>query len=168
MCENTYNGVDAKVAEASSITEFDLREDTGIPKRRLELNRQVAALPIRRDASGDLQVLLVTSRETCRWVIPKGWPWSDRADHLAAGEEAWEEAGVRGTLDPDVIGTFHYDKRRRNDMLPITVSVYLLTVETISDKWPESHERKRAWFSVAEAAQSIEEPELRAIILAAR
>lgn len=126
---------------------------------------QIAALPVRRDSNGELHVLLITSRESRRWIIPKGWPWADRADHLAAGEEAWEEAGVRGTLGKHPLGSFKYDKRRRDDVLPILASVYLLEVVEVADTWPESHERKRAWFSIADAAAAIEEPELREIIL---
>ena len=89
----------------------------------------------------------------------------DLADHLAAAQEAWEEAGVRGALDASVLGTFTYDKRRRLDVIPLEVTVYLLKVVEIFDKWPEAHERDRAWFSVADAAQAIAEPGLRDIIL---
>jgi 8-oxo-dGTP pyrophosphatase MutT (NUDIX family) len=115
--------------------------------------------------NGQLEVLLVTSRETRRWVIPKGWPMRDLADHLAAAEEAWEEAGVKGSLDDTVLGTFTYDKRRRSEVIPLEVTVYLMTVVEVFDKWPEAHERDRAWFSVPDAAEAIAEPELRAIIL---
>ena len=59
----------------------------------MELPRQVAALPVRRNPDGSLSVLLVTSRQTRRWVIPKGWPWPKHEDHVAAAEEAREEAG---------------------------------------------------------------------------
>ena len=90
----------------------------------------------------------------------------DLADHLAAAEEAWEEAGVRGSLDDTVLGTFTYDKRGRSEVVPLEVTVYLLKVVEVFDKWPESHERERAWFSVTQAAEAIAEPELRDIILA--
>jgi uncharacterized protein len=90
----------------------------------------------------------------------------DLADHLAAAEEAWEEAGVRGALDDTVLGTFTYNKRRRSDVIALEVTVYLLQVAKVFDTWPEAHERERAWFSVAEAAGVIAEPGLRDIILA--
>ena len=141
------------------------QEDTGITKRRTPTH-QIAAIPVRRDETGALQVLLVTSRETRRWVIPKGWPFDDLADHLAAGEEAWEEAGVRGKLKKKAIGVFHYDKRRRNDVIPIEVAVYRLEVDQVFDTWPESHQRERAWFTIADAAEAIGELELQALILA--
>lgn len=90
----------------------------------------------------------------------------DLDDHLAAAEEAWEEAGVKGSLNDTVLGTFNYDKHRLSDVIPIEVSVYLLEVAKVFDTWPEAHERERAWFSVAEAAEAIAEPGLRDIILA--
>jgi uncharacterized protein len=88
------------------------------------------------------------------------------ADHLAAAEEAWEEAGVKGALNDTALGTFTYDKRRRSDVIALEVTVYLLEVAKVFDMWPEAHERERAWFSVAEAAEAIAEPGLQDIILA--
>ena len=60
--------------------------------------KQVAALPVRRGEDGSLEVLLVTSRETGRWVIPKGWPSKRLSDREAAAREARQEAGVTGTI----------------------------------------------------------------------
>ena len=68
-------------------------------------SNQVAAIPVRRRADGNLEVLLVTSRETRRWIVPKGWPWPEVSDHEAAAAEAWEEAGVRGRILADKLGT---------------------------------------------------------------
>ncbi|MEQ1697665.1 MAG: NUDIX hydrolase [Hyphomicrobiaceae bacterium] len=126
---------------------------------------QIAALPTRRGLDGQLEILLVTSRETHRWVIPKGWPMRNLADHLAAAEEAWEEAGVKGLLDEKALGSFTYDKRRRSDVIALDVTVYLMKVAEVFDTWPEARERERAWFSITDAAEAIAEPELRAIIL---
>lgn len=127
--------------------------------------QQIAALPVRIDSDGSLKVLLVTSRETRRWVIPKGWPFRRLPDHRAAGEEAWEEAGIRGKLEKKALGVFHYDKRRNDGIFPITVTVYRMLVLEVLDVWPEAHQRERAWFSVADAAAAVQEPELKAIIL---
>ena len=69
-------------------------------------SNQVAAIPVRRQDDGKLEVLLVTSRETRRWIVPKGWPWPEVSDHEAAAAEAWEEGGVRGRILPDKLGTF--------------------------------------------------------------
>lgn len=126
--------------------------------------RQVAALPVRRGADGAWQVLLVTSRETRRWVIPKGWPWPGLADHEAAANEAYEEAGIVGTTGPNVLGSFHYKKRRKNSVVDVDVAVYLLEVGEEKPSWPECHERRRAWFSLAAAAEAVEETELKSVI----
>ena len=129
-------------------------------------SRQVAAIPIRRNARGQLQVLLVTSRETQRWVIPKGWPWPGRPNHEAAAEEAWEEAGVRGRARGRTIGSFRYGKRRNGGVLPVRVMVYLLEVSEVARSWPEIAERRRAWFSPDKAADAVEELELKALLRA--
>ncbi len=128
---------------------------------------QVAALPIRR-TGGDIEVLLVTSRETRRWVIPKGWPWADRGHHEAAAAEAWEEAGIRGTVCDVPVGTFHYDKRRKEDVLAVEVTVFLLDVHEEATHWPEESQRSRAWFSPEAAAKAVVEEELKTLLLALR
>ncbi len=79
----------------------------------MAMHGQVAAIPVRKSAEGQLEVLLVTTRETQRWVVPKGWPLPRRPDHEAAANEAWEEAGVRGTIDstPSVRSTTRSGRR---------------------------------------------------------
>ena len=108
--------------------------------------------------------MLVTSRETRRWVIPKGWPWADRGPHDAAAAEAWEEAGVRGSVQDSPVGCFHYDKRRKGDVLAVRVTVFLLEVEEEADSWPEEKQRERAWFSPEAAAEAVVEEELKALL----
>jgi 8-oxo-dGTP pyrophosphatase MutT (NUDIX family) len=127
--------------------------------------KQVAAVAVRRQVSGKLEVLLVTSRETRRWVVPKGWPWPEVPDHEAAAAEAWEEAGVRGRILADRLGVYTYDKRRDGSRLAVDVVAYLLEVSDEESIWPEMDERQRAWFNLAEAAQAVEEPELKALLL---
>jgi 8-oxo-dGTP pyrophosphatase MutT (NUDIX family) len=127
--------------------------------------KQVAAVAVRRQVSGKLEVLLVTSRETRRWVVPKGWPWPEVPDHEAAAAEAWEEAGVRGRVLADRLGVYTYEKRRDGSHLAVDVVAYLLEVSDEESIWPEMDERQRAWFNLAEAAQAVEEPELKALLL---
>ena len=126
--------------------------------------KQVAALPVRQDVSGKLRVLLVTSRETRRLVIPKGWPWPGVKDYKAAAEEAREEAGILGKIGKKPLGTYTYDKRQANGDVPVKVKVYLLEVEQELDEWPESNERERVWCTPAKAAASVAEPELAELI----
>ncbi len=131
----------------------------------MEVAQQVAALPVRRGPDGTLRVLLVTTLQTHRWIIPKGWPWPGEHDHTSAAEEAREEAGVLGEARPGSIGSFTYEKRRASGPVPVRVEVYLLDVQEELDTWPECERRQRAWFTPTEAAQAVEEPELRQLLL---
>jgi uncharacterized protein len=136
-------------------------------KQERRLIRQIGALPYRVDGKEGLQILLVTSRDTGRWVVPKGNPMAFRKAHEAAAQEAHEEAGVEGTIGDVPIGRFRYRKRRR--LLPTVsaeVRVFPLRVERLLDEWPEAHQRRRQWFSREEAAAAVEEKELKQLILA--
>ena len=128
--------------------------------------KQLGALPYRFDGDGELKILLVTSRETRRWVIPKGNPMARRKSHEAAALEAVEEAGAEGEIGTEPIGAFRYRKQRRL-LLAVTaeVEVFPLRVERLLDDWPEAHERQRQWFSRAEAAAAVQEPGLKRLIL---
>ncbi|GAA4037245.1 hypothetical protein GCM10022281_17370 [Sphingomonas rosea] len=130
--------------------------------------RQIAALPYRaRGANLDapVSVLLVTSRETKRWVIPKGNPMGSTAPHAAAALEAEEEAGVRGSVCPVPLGSYRYRKRRKTGAsLMFDVEVYPLSVDEELADWKEAGERTRQWFSLAEAADKVEEPDLADLI----
>jgi len=130
----------------------------------MELARQVAALPMRRNPDGSLSVLLVTSRQTRRWVIPKGWPWPDREDHVAAAEEAREEAGVLGLALAESIGSYTYRKNYPAGPIAVRVHVYLLEVREELLSWPEQDQRERAWFELPDAVAKVDEPELRDLL----
>ena len=128
--------------------------------------RQVGALPWRRKGNG-LGILLATSRETRRWIIPKGWAMKGLPDHGAASQEAYEEAGVEGIASPTSVGFFDYDKRRGDGaILRIRVEVYALEVMKELRNWPEKSERARLWFSPAEAALLVHEQGLAELIMA--
>mgnify|MGYP002151616608 CR=1 FL=1 len=116
---------------------------------------QVAALCLD-DATGN--VLLITSRGTGRWIVPKGWPMPGRTLAEAAMQEAWEEAGVKGRIVQAEIGRYHYDKEQeRGFAVPIEVRVFPLYVDDLDDRFPERGERKRRWFPPHEAAQLVAE-----------
>ncbi|MBC2833934.1 NUDIX hydrolase [Paragemmobacter straminiformis] len=111
---------------------------------------------------GHVEVLLITSRDTGRWVIPKGWPIDGLAPAASAAREAWEEAGVHGEPDPEALGLYTYDKVLNPDAsLPCAVVVFPLRVEELAAKFPERKERRRKWFAAAKAAKKVAEPELR-------
>ena len=125
--------------------------------------RQVAALPLRR-VRGSLEVLLVSSRETGRWVIPKGWPSKRLSDAGAAAREAKQEAGVTGKMVGVPIGSYRYQKTMGVEIRFIDVVVYPLWVKKQRKRWREKNERTRAWFSQDEAAQMVREPRLKTLI----
>lgn len=126
--------------------------------------RQVGALVWRFD-DGALQVLLVTSRDTGRFVIPKGWPMKKLADPKAAAREAFEEAGVTGKPGSKPIGHYDYNKIFGPGFaLPCRVTVYPMQAAKILSKWPEKSERKRHWMLLDQAAASVHEPGLRNLI----
>jgi 8-oxo-dGTP pyrophosphatase MutT (NUDIX family) len=127
-------------------------------------NQQYAVLPWRR--AGELEILLITSRETKRWVIPKGWPMPDHSEAESAAQEAYEEAGIRGRMAERPMGHYGYNKRMRGGgKRRFRVDVFALEVTEILDLWPEAHERRRQWVSPQEAAELVHEPQLAALIL---
>jgi predicted phosphate transport protein (TIGR00153 family) len=131
--------------------------------------RQIAALPYSTGADGSMQILLITSRETRRWVIPKGNRIKGMAGHRAAELEAYEEAGIHGIACPAPLGRYRYDKRRRKGgAREAEVEVFPLAVTGHLTQWPEQGQRELRWFPVAEAADAVDEPDLKSIIAAFR
>ena len=128
------------------------------------LRHQIAALPFR-DASGHLEVCLVTTRETGRWTLPKGWPMKNRKDHAAARREAEQEAGLSGDIGKKPVGTFKYFKRLEDRFELISVAVYPLPVTKVLPTWKEQSCRQVHWTSFADASVAVEEPELKKLFL---
>jgi 8-oxo-dGTP pyrophosphatase MutT (NUDIX family) len=130
-----------------------------------ERTRQVAALCYR--TSPRVEVLLITSRETRRWVTPKGWPMKGKTDAEAAAQEAFEEAGVHGRIDDRPLGCFGYDKTLKSgEARSITATLYALEVDQEFDDWPERRQRARIWFTPSEAAAAVREEGLSELIQA--
>lgn len=126
---------------------------------------QYAALPWR-ITDGALEIMLVSSRETKRWIIPKGWPMSGRSGAAAAAIEAMEEAGLLGIIAREPCGHFTYSKRFSRGEDLCRVEVFPLQVARQRDNWPEKHERETRWFPVAEAIGLVSDPELADVIAA--
>jgi len=126
---------------------------------------QVAALCYRHDGDSK-EVLLVSSRGTGRWILPKGWPIDGLNAGEAALQEAWEEAGVRkGALDSRAIGTYIYDKALDAGWsIEIETHVYPVEVEDMRDRFPESLQRRRTWVAPSVAANMVHEPGLQSIL----
>jgi predicted phosphate transport protein (TIGR00153 family) len=112
-----------------------------------------------------VQVLLVTSRESGRWVIPKGNFANTVSPHSAAAQEAEDEAGVRGAVCPTPLGTYRYRKRKGSGAsLMADVEVFPLSVSEELPEWKEKKQRERRWFNLSEAANAVDEPDLRDLI----
>jgi uncharacterized protein len=112
-----------------------------------------------------VEILLVTSRGTGRWVLPKGNVEPHLSPELAAAAEAEEEAGVRGTVSTQPIGAFRYRKwRSRGGFRQAQVAVFPMFVTEVMDQWPEQAQRERRWFSIAAAAGAVDERELGAML----
>jgi len=127
--------------------------------------RQVAAIPYRITDQGTVEVLLVTSNTTRRFIVPKGWPMKNKSGRQAAKEEVEEEAGVTGAVSKKAIGTYRYWKRLSSRFVNVEVSAYLLEVTGTVPEWKESRKRGRAWLSPADASTLIDEPDLAALVL---
>jgi 8-oxo-dGTP pyrophosphatase MutT (NUDIX family) len=127
---------------------------------------QIAALPVRASDDGSIEVLMVTSREAGRWVMPKGWEMDGKKPWAAAEIEALEEAGAVGYMSKKAIGTYRYNKRLDDrSTIPVVVTLYPMYVEKLNRRWKERGQRKRHWFSPKGAAKRVREPELKELLL---
>ena len=125
---------------------------------------QYAALPWRLNR-GELEVLLVTTLKTRRWIVPKGWPAKSLSPQASAAREARQEAGVTGTLSDYPVGAFPYFKSdRRGGPMACLVEVYALEVTGQRQKWNDRDARELRWCSVDHAMALIDEPGLRHVI----
>jgi 8-oxo-dGTP pyrophosphatase MutT (NUDIX family) len=137
------------------------------PKRAEVPRSQLAALPFRNgNGNGNgVEVMLVSSRGTRRWVIPKGWPMKGRKPHEAAAVEALEEAGLIGPVDKLPIGSYHYLKQMKNGASTLCrVDVYPMRVTRQRKDWPERDQRITRWFNLDDASQAVDESELQDLI----
>lgn len=130
--------------------------------RRRKPATQVAALCIAPDLE---RVLLITSRGTGRWIVPKGWPMQGRSLPRTALEEAWEEAGVEGSVGKTELGRYHYEKLRDHGFaIPVEVRLYPVAVTRLASQFPEAGQRRLQWFAPGEAARQVAEPALGQLI----
>jgi 8-oxo-dGTP pyrophosphatase MutT (NUDIX family) len=126
---------------------------------------QYAALPFRANGKSNLEIMLVTSRGTRRWIIPKGWPKRGMPPYETAAKEAFEEAGVLGKVSKRSIGSYPYEKiLKKGNTANCRVEVFALRVTRQRKRWPEKRERRLKWYLPSEAVRFIREPHLRRII----
>jgi 8-oxo-dGTP pyrophosphatase MutT (NUDIX family) len=126
---------------------------------------QYGVIPVRLDAEGGIEVMLITSRETRRWVVPRGNPIPGKSPSESAAQEAYEEAGITGRTEAKPLGPYRYDKRRRDGRsVEAEVLLFRMEVEAVAEQWPEMRQRERRWFAVEEAAVAVHESELASLI----
>ncbi|MDR3375701.1 MAG: NUDIX domain-containing protein [Ancalomicrobiaceae bacterium] len=128
------------------------------------MKQQVAALPLMVGENGERRVYLLTSRETRRWVIPKGWPMKGLRRHEAAAREAFEEAGLVGKIEKKPVGRYEYMKRVEDGFHICGVDVFLMAVKSRVDEFPEKGEREVVSVPLHEASERVIEPGLKAIL----
>jgi 8-oxo-dGTP pyrophosphatase MutT (NUDIX family) len=142
---------------------------SGKPRRRkvkLAVRMQYGVLPYRFSQDAALEILLVTTRGTRRWIVPKGWPIKGLSPAKSAAREAFEEAGVTGRIGAKPIGFFAYDKLldEAGGTTMCEVKIYPLLVKRQSHVWPESHQRTTQWVEASRAIAMIKESGLKKIV----
>jgi 8-oxo-dGTP pyrophosphatase MutT (NUDIX family) len=127
---------------------------------------QSGALPLRIKGRKKAEVLLVTGRRSGRWMIPKGWPMPGKSLADSAAQEAFEEAGIKGRIDPEPVGVIRHVKQHLLfGRIEVDIHVHVLAVERELKDWPERGERARKWFAVSEAADQVDSAQLKKLIV---
>jgi 8-oxo-dGTP pyrophosphatase MutT (NUDIX family) len=135
-------------------------------KIRPALRLQYGALPYRFTPTAALEILLVTTRRSKRWIIPKGWPIKGLRPAKSAAREAFEEAGVRGKIGTKSVGLFNYHKLLDEEGIQFNceVKVFPLLVKRQSENWPEIEQRLVQWVDPGKAVSMIKDPELKKLV----
>lgn len=140
--------------------------ERGTGEATLDFAEQFATVPWRIGRSGTVEILLVTSRTSRHWLLPKGWLVRGKTALESAEIEAFEEAGVAGKMRNRPVGSFGYNKiLKTGEALPCRVTVFSLKVKKLLDEWPEAGQRERRWFDLNMAADAVYEPQLRDFLL---
>ncbi len=126
---------------------------------------QYGVLPYRVTSTGGIEILLITTRQSQRWIIPKGRPIKGLGPAESAAREAMEEAGVRGVVREKPIGSFRFQKTLESEPdILCEVEVYALNVKRQMKCWPESQQRTLRWFQPSEAEAAVKDVGLRSLI----
>lgn len=126
---------------------------------------QISALPCR-TRKGSLEVCLITSRGGGRWIIPKGWPETDLSHVEIAAQEAWEEAGLTGSISPNLYTSYAASKQFEPGVgIPVRIDVYLLVNPRQAKKFPELGQRKIKWLTIDKAVERVEDNGLKDVLI---
>ncbi len=118
------------------------------------------------DGDGEIEILVITSRESGRWIVPKGWPMKGKEPHEAAAIEAWEEAGVRGKVRKTPVGRYTYLKELADGkVVPCVVDMFQVEAKEIRTEFKEQGQRRLDWVSPDEAARRVREIELKSLLI---
>lgn len=118
---------------------------------------QIAALCYRTTKKG-AKVLLITSRGTGRWILPKGWPLKNTSSWKTAEQEAYEEAGIVGKPGHDPVGSFRsYKDMDSGERLRTEVVVYPVKVSGQKKSYPEAGQRELKWLPIEDAAEQCDD-----------
>ncbi|NOX74368.1 MAG: NUDIX hydrolase [Alphaproteobacteria bacterium] len=133
-------------------------------RRKTGEGTQYAALCYRARKGRKVEILLVTSRKTGRWIPPKGWPMKGKSPEKAAAQEAFEEAGVKGQVYDFALGRYRYKRENGVGKPSDEAYIFPLEVEKLAKRFKEKGQRKIKWFSPKKAAMLVREPKLKKII----
>ena len=148
----------------SLYSEIKISRGSDKPSFKEKVFHQIGALCYRL-TDKNVKILLITSRKSKRWIIPKGWKLDKMSNRKSVALEAWEEAGVQGRVSDRSIGTYYYRKRSsKNDFLTCAVKVFALEVKASKKKFPERGQRKLKWVNPALSIELVAEPELKMVI----
>jgi 8-oxo-dGTP pyrophosphatase MutT (NUDIX family) len=148
---------EVELMDLAMTVDVDKRPGTGPGEAR----QQYGVLPWRFRGKGGIEMLLITSRERGRWIVPRGWPMEGRAPFMTAALEAFEEAGIIGDIDPQPLTDFHYLKGHDDGSREhVKVTLFGMNVQGTLTHWRERGQRKRQWFGLDEAAARLDDVEL--------
>jgi 8-oxo-dGTP pyrophosphatase MutT (NUDIX family) len=123
------------------------------------------AMACLRDSPDGPEILMVRTRGSGRWILPKGWPMKGRTLAEAAAQEAWEEAGAKGRVMPAEIARIAGEKRTDAGLdMPCELAVFAMRDVVLAEVYPEAGQRQRKWMPLRIAAERAGSPELRALI----
>jgi len=114
----------------------------------------------------NIEILVISTRDTGRWIVPKGWPMKKKKPYEAAEIEAWEEAGVNGIVHKTPVGRYTYLKFLDDgDIAPTIVDLFQIEVTDQKNVFKENGQRQIAWVAPDEAARRVRELELKSLLV---
>ncbi len=90
--------------------------------------------------NGVKKIILITAKNPRKnWIVPKGHIEKELSPEKSAAKEALEEAGLKGNIRSEIIGSVCYIKKNKKHK----VDFYPFHVTEILGNWPEKEQRER-------------------------